>query len=960
MSTELITTTSFKSAFDKLNQSQKKAVQTLDGPILVQAGPGSGKTEILALRVGHILTETDLKAENILCLTFSRAGVLSMKKRLVELLGIEGEKITIETFHSFADKVLRIGTPTEKHKKNLLSKSRRYMILEKLLRDPNIGGIYCDGKLTSSTKLASIARIFDLLKKEGIDATKLRELTKHCIEDILHNHPDFKGKRVPLNEEGKKLKNALLLFRDTIAPIFEAYQAILAKHNFCDYEDLLTEAINKLKSDKDLLLNYQIRYQYILVDEFQDTNEKQLELLMTLVHEIEKPNLFVVGDDDQCIYRFQGASRKNFDTLSANYHDLAKIALSTNYRSTLAILSHAHALIKENDYRDPIKSKPLEAGSTKPWEIKPSGPHLDIYEDSAQEDYGIALKIKELLNTREFNGTIAVLYRRNTDGNRIAKWLDQWGITYDQSFQKNNLLETESGKNLLWLTRVISLSEMDIKLAGSYLAHWGMNILGRDTFLKCHLEWKKYNNNQEFIPWLKEQLDPDSLRLQETLNFCKTLSQRLDEPMTKEILDPLLVKSGTTNEKAKDGWYEFLDSFLATDSKGTLESFCSLLHYHEVREIEIEYKAEQETNSQVILSTIWGSKGLEYDVVFIKNCTKQYWEKHTPSKNKVRVPKLLNTYIPDESDALEDLRRLIYVACTRAKCIAYFSYGKINETGKEQSITDLLTPVIGTNLIQINEVDKIALPRLRPTFKPVKADSELRELVNDKIKNFIISPSSLYNWLEDTDKFFIYNICKVSDLPSTPLAFGSYVHDILEKLFNTPNPDISYNNIQRIANEFFGKYKYQFHQSHYEIVKSQAIEAVSNYTSNNTLPVPNSIFEHGIKATLSEGVELYGKVDRLEETKDSVTIIDYKSGSSYSYMKPFESEEKPGDGHWRQAMIYRFLAEATYPGKKNYEIQFHYVELGKIKEVNEPINKEFFDWITEIRNEINSTYFMIQ
>jgi len=960
MSTELITTTSFKSAFDKLNQSQKKAVQTLDGPILVQAGPGSGKTEILALRVGHILTETDLKAENILCLTFSRAGVLSMKKRLVELLGIEGEKITIETFHSFADKVLRIGTPTEKHKKNLLSKSRRYMILEKLLRDPNIGGIYCDGKLTSSTKLASIARIFDLLKKEGIDATKLRELTKHCIEDILHNHPDFKGKRVPLNEEGKKLKNALLLFRDTIAPIFEAYQAILAKHNFCDYEDLLTEAINKLKSDKDLLLNYQIRYQYILVDEFQDTNEKQLELLMTLVHEIEKPNLFVVGDDDQCIYRFQGASRKNFDTLSANYHDLAKIALSTNYRSTLAILSHAHALIKENDYRDPIKSKPLEAGSTKPWEIKPSGPHLDIYEDSAQEDYGIALKIKELLNTREFNGTIAVLYRRNTDGNRIAKWLDQWGITYDQSFQKNNLLETESGKNLLWLTRVISLSEMDIKLAGSYLAHWGMNILGRDTFLKCHLEWKKYNNNQEFIPWLKEQLDPDSLRLQETLNFCKTLSQRLDEPMTKEILDPLLVKSGTTNEKAKDGWHEFLDSFLATDSKGTLESFCSLLHYHEVREIEIEYKAEQETNSQVILSTIWGSKGLEYDVVFIKNCTKQYWEKHTPSKNKVRVPKLLNTYIPDESDALEDLRRLIYVACTRAKCIAYFSYGKINETGKEQSITDLLTPVIGTNLIQINEVDKIALPRLRPTFKPVKADSELRELVNDKIKNFIISPSSLYNWLEDTDKFFIYNICKVSDLPSTPLAFGSYVHDILEKLFNTPNPDISYNNIQRIANEFFGKYKYQFHQSHYEIVKSQAIEAVSNYTSNNTLPEQNSIFEHGIKATLSEGVELYGKVDRLEETKDSVTIIDYKSGSSYSYMKPFESEEKPGDGHWRQAMIYRFLAEAKYPGKKNYEIQFHYVELGKIKEVNEPINKEFFDWITEIRNEINSTYFMIQ
>jgi DNA helicase-2/ATP-dependent DNA helicase PcrA len=949
-------TTAYTESVSKLNESQTKAVQILDGPLLVQAGPGSGKTHVLALRVGQILTESGMHAENILCLTFSRAGVASMKNKLEELLGSEAGKITVETFHSFADKVLRVETSTEKYKKTLLTKSRRYMILEKLLQDPKIGGIYCDGKLTSGARLGSIARIFDLLKKEGIDATKLRELTKHCIEDILPNHTSFKGKRVPLNEEGKKLKNALLLFRDTIAPIFESYQAILAKHNFCDYEDLLTEAINKLRSDKDLLLNYQIRYQYILVDEFQDTNEKQMELLMTLVHEVERPNLFVVGDDDQCIYRFQGASRKNFNTLTCSYPELAKIALSTNYRSTPAILSHAHALIKENEHRDPIKSNPLEAGSTKPWEVEPSGPHLEIYEDSAQEDYGIALKIKELLNTGDFNGSIAVLYRRNTDGNRIAKWLDQWGINYDQSFQRNNLLEIESGKNLLWLTRMISLAGMDIKLAGTYLAHWAMNILGRDTFLKCHLEWKKYTNNQEFIPWLEEQLDPDSLRILEMWNFCKTLSQRLEEPMTKEKLDPLIIKSGTTDEKAKEGWYEFLDSFLATDSKSTLEAFCTLLHYHEVRGIEIEYKAEQETNCRVILSTIWGSKGLEYDVVFVKNCTKQYWEEHTPAKNKARVPKLLNTYIPDESDAIEDLRRLIYVACTRAKCVAYFSFGKMNDNGKEQSITDLLKPVIQTNLIEIKEVNKMVLPRLRPTFIPVKADSEMRGLVNDKVMNFIVSPSSLYNWLEDTNRFFIYNICKVTDLPSTPLAFGSYVHDILEKLFNVSNPDISNQNIHKIANEFFSKYKYQFHQSHYDIVKSQAIQAVSNYTSNNSLPQPNSIFEQGIKATMSEGVDLYGKVDRLEETKDSVVIVDYKSGSSYSYMNPFDSEENPGDGHWRQAMIYRFLAEQTYPGKKNYEIQFHYIEQGKIKRVNEPIDKKFFDWISESRNEINSTF----
>ena len=944
--------TSFIDSFKAVNASQRQAVTTLNGPVLLAAGPGTGKTQVLSLRIGQILTETDMHASNILCLTFSRSAVSAMKQRLSELIGPESENVTVETFHSFAEKILREKSKASASSRMMLTKAQRYMILEKLLSNSETGVEYCDGRLPDTKRLSDLCRLFDLFKKESVTADEIKRLANHCLVDVLPTIEKYKAKRVPLNETGKRVKNSLLLFRDTISTIFEAYQHLIKKHGFYDYDDLILEATNLLKSDNDLLLKYQIRYQYILVDEFQDTNESQLSLLLTLLNGIEAPNVFVVGDDDQCIYRFQGASKRNFEILENEYKSLAKIALSTNYRSTTAILEQAHLIIKENQGRDSLKANPLIEGTTKPWKTKPTGPYLNIYEDNNQEDYDIALNIKQLAKDSSFTGSIAVLYRRNMDGERIAGWLDKWGIQYKTNSQRKDLLQTESGKNLIWSTRVATLFNKDIKLSGDYFCHLAIQRVGRDQFLKSFLKWKKDTDKTDYLTWLIKTDTAENITLIKLLNECISLEKYDREEMSLEILNTLFEISTIEDTEQKKGWIEFVEAFLKTDREISFSAFCSLLHYHEVRKIGIEYNYKTSDEDKIILSTIWGSKGLEYDVVFIKDCTAERWENHNPGKSKLKVPPILNEFIPEEPDEIEDLRRLIYVAFTRSKCVTHFSYAK-SQSKTEQSVTNLLKPLTETKIIEIQEKSRHNIPTQKKEFQQLGDDQELGKLVEERIRNFAISASSLYKWLDDINQFFIQYICKVSDLPETPLSFGTYVHEILNEISSQAPLNISIENIRTVAEKIYLSYKEKFHKRHEVFIIGHAITTVYHYFKNNKLPIPNSEFERYLTAKLDDGTVISGQLDRIEISENSVLIIDYKTGKTPpKSLNPFISEEEPGDGDWRQAVMYEYIARHNYPGKNEYKVEFHYLEQGKIIKLSAPKSDTFLKWLFLIKNEI--------
>ncbi|MBM3454642.1 MAG: ATP-dependent helicase [Bacteroidetes bacterium] len=950
-----ILTPYFTDALKKLNRSQRDAVETIDGPVLVLAGPGTGKTEVLSLRVGQILSETDMQASNILCLTFSRAGVASMRKRLRELIGSESEKVTIETFHSFADTILKSNQGNGSNSRKLLTPAHRYLLLEKLLSRPETGGQYYDGRIPSKVRLSSLSRIFGLLKKEGISGGKLIALTNHCIENLLMNDPDYRATRVPLNEKGKRLRDQLVRFKDTIAPMFEAYQLLLQKHGYYDYEDLLDEASTFLRNQRDELLNLQMRYQYILVDEFQDTNDKQLEILLLLVSEIENPNLFIVGDDDQCIYRFQGASRRNFETIVPMFSNLRTIVLDTNYRSTADILSRAFSLIKENPGRDEIKSASLQTGIDSGWKLNPTAPLLRIYNQPVQEDYDIAYRLKQLMEDSSFTGTAAVLYRRHAESAAIMKWLDHWRIPYLIGSQRIDLLNTEGGKRLLWLVRIVMLLGKNNDLATTYFSNFALSYLGRDKYVKIHLQWKGQSEDISLFEWLHLQTDADSLVLGRVIKFCFALSEHLTQQISEEVLKDFLCYSDILAPGEEKAWFDWFDEFVRSDRKCTLSSFCSHLHYHEVMSLPIEYMSSDRTSARIILSTIWGSKGLEYDVVFVKGCLKRNWEDHQPPKQKVRVPHFLNWFVPDEPDALEDLRRLIYVAATRAKCCLAFSYTKNDERGKQQTCTELLSGLVCTQLLGVEDMNTI-VPKLPRTFQPLPSDAVLRSLIRNRINQFSISPSSLYNWIESAEKFFIQNLCKIVAPPQLSLSLGSFMHKILEELVRSGGGTADFQRLRKVATEVFPRFVTEFHESHRSIAFEQAIRGVMEYWKENPLPDQSSELEKGLSADLPGGAKLYGILDRVEVTSDAVTIIDYKSGLFKQKLEPFRSEDDPGSGYWRQATIYSLLAEVNFPLRSIYEVQFHFIEQNKKEIFCEKLNREFIDWIMGLPNQMKELY----
>ncbi|MBM3455306.1 MAG: ATP-dependent helicase, partial [Bacteroidetes bacterium] len=345
-----IAMTKFERALEKLNDKQRNAVFSTEGPVMVLAGPGTGKTEILAVRIGNILKEMDVNPYNILCLTYSNAAVEAMRNRLTELIGETSEKINIYTFHSFCKNLLDENAANVFEGKSLISDAQRYMIIEKLIYDHLSIEDPKYLKPAFSFGIDNYVKIFNAIRQENLDQRGVLEIANKCITEVLPYEDKYllkSGKG--LKKTGIELQEKINRFANVIALMFDEYEKELEKRNKYEFEHMLNEAVILLGNNRDLLERLKINYQYILVDEFQDTNLKQIALLNILTENVEQPNVFVVGDDDQCIYRFQGASKQNFDWMRNRFNvDLKTITLDLNYRSTPVILQEAFGLIRQN------------------------------------------------------------------------------------------------------------------------------------------------------------------------------------------------------------------------------------------------------------------------------------------------------------------------------------------------------------------------------------------------------------------------------------------------------------------------------------------------------------------------------------------------------------------------------------------------------------------------------------
>ena len=583
-----------------LNSEQVKAVKHINGPMLVLAGAGSGKTKVLTSRIAFLI-ENGISADNILAITFTNKAAKEMKERVIKLIGYNANYIQISTFHSLGLKIIK-----ENYKK--LGYDKNFVILDS------------DDTLT---------------------------IIKRIMKDLNLN-PKFYNPR-EIRNKISSAKNELLTpsqfskmeFDHNIITVYEKYSKKLIINNSLDFDDLLMLPIRLFKEYPDILKYYQDKYKYVLIDEYQDTNEAQYIFSKMLCN--NHKNIFVVGDNDQAIYAFRGANYKNILNFEKDYPDCKVIMLEENYRSTQNILDAANSVIKHNKMR---KDKNLWCNNDVGSKVK------YIKTDSDKEECAyVSEKIKELHEKNNVNyEDIAILYRTNAQSRLIEEEMLKNGIPYRVvgSFYFYNRKEI---KDLLCYLRLINNHNDDVSLLR--VINTPKRGIGDKTIENItNIATEKGISLFEAIESGKEL----SFK-----NLILDMEKKCENITLTEMVDVVLRDSGMRDEYTTDKSLESeirmenLEEFKSI-TKGYEEEYgvISLTDFLNEVSLVSDISDHQDSNNRVNLMTIHSVKGLEFDNVFIVGMEEGIFPHY-------------NSIMEGSAAAIEEERRLCYVAITRAK-----------------------------------------------------------------------------------------------------------------------------------------------------------------------------------------------------------------------------------------------------------------------------------------------------
>lgn len=803
----------FDERYGKLNKAQKKAVDTVEGPVLVVAGPGSGKTEILSLRVGNILKQTDAAPSNILCLTFTDSAAINMRKRLAGLIGKEAYRVAIHTFHSFGVEVINRNPEFFYNGAHFIPADElaQVSIVENILKEaphdnplrsehPEQGFVYTNPilKAISSLKKAGLtpsefhsilkhneqeqeyanpllAELFDKRMSKAIfdDVSKLlsgfegcktktrfpvehlgtwldavsgslaRALEEAQEEDKATALSKWKTRYMKKNDEGKRVHKDYLYLPKmyALAEIYEKYRDTMHQKSFYDFDDMLLETVQAVKDNDTLRYDLQEQFQYILVDEFQDTNDAQMRLLHLLSNnEVNegRPNVMAVGDDDQAIYKFQGAEISNILNFKDTYSNPEIITMTENYRSTQDILDTARHIIQKGGERleniIPELEKTLVASNPN---IEKGDIKHKIFATHAHELCFVADEIHKMTEVGKNPEEIAVISRRHKDLMDMAEYLSELNVPIHYERQQNVFEETHIHQ-IITIARFIStLARKNKSEADEFLPEilsypfWGID---RKTIweLSKEAEWGgKYRRE-----WLDVMREGSDERLKQIAQFFDELSGKAQTDTLESVLDEIIgshislaaesededidTKDAPETAKSKDrfvspfreyyfGANEFKDNtavyltFLSglrvfihslREYKSgeilTLDDLVEFVDLHKKNNIHItDTSPFTGAKHAVNLMTAHKAKGLEFDTVFVISCQDDIWA--APARgNRLSFPE--NLKIAPAGDSSDDQIKLFYVAMTRAKSNLYLTSYTTKETGKESQKLRFLTP----------------------------------------------------------------------------------------------------------------------------------------------------------------------------------------------------------------------------------------------------------------------------
>ena len=506
----------FQNALAGLNKQQLQAVNQIDGPVLVIAGPGTGKTQILAARIGKILLETDAEAHNILCLTYTDAGTIAMRKRLFDFIGPEAYRVHIHTFHSFCNDIIQENLDYfGKLNLEAISDLERIELYRKLVHQFKEGNPLKRYRGDVYYEIDRLMPLFSILKRENWTPEYVCEKADEYLEMIDNAeegsdlYKTFRYVRKGKNNNAGDFKSGYIKEKESINLLkyavkeFNNYQQIMRDANRYDFDDMIIWILKAFQADENFLLSYQERYQYFLIDEYQDTSGSQNELIRLLIDFWEKPNVFVVGDDDQSIFRFQGANVENIEQYCQWFpQNLAKIMLQNNYRSTQSILDLSKNLIDFNTERIQMDglSKSLVASNSN-YTTTSITPKIIEYETPIQEFASVTEQVYHLITIENVDPKeIAVIYKEHKSGEELAQYFQNREIPVSTK-KRVNILTIPFAKKLINILRYIA-AENDISYSGDELLfqilHYDFYDINPIDIAKLSVEVNRHNySNKE-------------------------------------------------------------------------------------------------------------------------------------------------------------------------------------------------------------------------------------------------------------------------------------------------------------------------------------------------------------------------------------------------------------------------------------------------------------------------------
>jgi DNA helicase-2/ATP-dependent DNA helicase PcrA len=915
----MATDTVFEEEYKKLNKYQKEAVDTLDGPVMVVAGPGTGKTQILALRIANILKQTDIKVDGILCLTFTNSAVEAMKSRLGRYIGEASEKANVYTFHSFGMKILgehfkALDLPEAP---KLLEDINRAMLFEQILNENEWE--YLRPRSDSMRYFRDLMSLSSILKRERISSVDFAREVEKAIEFLEQDEGSIASRGENKGELKKEILKEIesLKRSEEIVKFLELYEKIKKEKNLLDYDDVLESLVRLVETSDEVLSAIRERYLYVLVDEHQDSSRVQNEFLSRVWAPLEKPEIFVVGDDRQLIYGFSGASIDHFKGFRKSFPGAKLITLVDNYRSTQVILDASHALIQSVLSDSKLISQKKETKDTPP---------VRLVEAESPEDEIMALgsDIKDKITSGLKPNECALLVPKNRQVLPALQILHNLGVPV--STEALNLFDQDEMYTFLRILKIINDGDK-VSLARSFLdptsglsALEGQKFLAGEYMREFSLE-KLLNNphnlfsgNDNIHKWIQ--------KLREWIDFSKnnnleSLIQKIGGELFSDAIEKGKLISG---KEITDTILDLLkkeEEKLARPTGGnpeiSLAQFVLFLEKVAFYDEDISIISSPKEGIKVL--TMHSSKGLEFEYV---------WIAHMDEKSLSGGKRMGFTLPPAIAERLEGndidaIKRKLYVAITRAKRFCTLSYSRNSQRDTEQELAKViaeLPPEVFKKVKFFSEKEKKNIQKSNSVDLP-----EIIKLAASKYKERYVSVSLLNNFFDCPWQWYFRNLLQLPEPQKEVFEFGSTIHSALDKILK----------LRKIPTE---KELEEITGGNREVlkiisrwVKNRLPQIAESRESEQSVSAKDERFPH---------LNLYGKIDLIENlSTNSVRVTDFKTGSVRK-KNEIEKLDEEGrmSGYLRQLSMYAYLITQNKKWKSEVsESRLEFLEAKNPKEI---------------------------